>query len=152
ASIAAHRAIPGAAVYAATKAGVIAFSRALAEELRPNVRVGVLAPGAVDTPLWDAIPNGPDRARMLSADDVARCAVLMAALPSGAHLEDVTALPAGGILGYDRHRNAELHDTSCGDEGGRDGHADRDGREEGLRPSTRGRQAGVGPAHPGRGW
>jgi NADP-dependent 3-hydroxy acid dehydrogenase YdfG len=62
------------------------------------VRVGVLVPGAVDTPLWDSIPNGPDRARMLSADDVARCAVLMAALPSSAALEELTVVPAGGIL------------------------------------------------------
>ena len=98
ASIAAHRAIPGAAVYAATKAGVIAFSRVLAEELRPSVRVGVLVPGAVDTPLWNTIPNGPDRARMLSAADVARCAVLMASLPPGAALEELRLLPAGGIL------------------------------------------------------
>src|SRR5262249_10573682 len=98
ASIAAHRAIPGAAAYAATKAGVIAFSRVLAEELRPNVRVGVLVPGAVDTPLWDTIPGGPDRARMLSTEDVARCAVLMASLPPGASLEELTLLPAGGIL------------------------------------------------------
>ena len=34
ASIAAQRAIPGAAVYTATKAGVVGFSRVLAEELR----------------------------------------------------------------------------------------------------------------------
>jgi NADP-dependent 3-hydroxy acid dehydrogenase YdfG len=98
ASIAAHRAIAGTAAYAATKAGVVAFSRALAEELRPRVRVGVIAPGAVDTPLWDAIANGPDRSRMLSADDVARCVLLMAVLPDGAALEDITLMPSGGIL------------------------------------------------------
>src|SRR5262249_18732016 len=50
ASVAAQRAIPGAAVYTATKAGVVGFSRVLAEELRADrVRVGVLVPGAVDT-------------------------------------------------------------------------------------------------------
>jgi NADP-dependent 3-hydroxy acid dehydrogenase YdfG len=98
ASIAARRAIPGTAVYAATKAGVVAFSHALAEELRPRVRVGVIVPGAVDTPLWDSIPEGPERRRMLAADDVARCAVLMATLRDGAWLEDATLMPAGGIL------------------------------------------------------
>ena len=99
ASVAAHRAIPGGAAYAATKAGVAAWSRVLAEELRAErVRVGVLSPGAVDTPLWDAIPNGPDRARMLRPEDVARVAVLMASLPPGASLEELTLLPAGGIL------------------------------------------------------
>jgi NADP-dependent 3-hydroxy acid dehydrogenase YdfG len=99
ASIAATRAIPGSAVYAATKAGVVAFSRVLAEELRPDgIRVGVLLPGAVDTPLWDAIPGAPDRGRMLRAEDVARTALLVATLPAGATLEELTILPAGGIL------------------------------------------------------
>ena len=99
ASVAAQRAIPGGAAYAATKAGVVAWSRVLAEELRAErVRVGVLSPGAVDTPLWDAIPNGPDRARMLRPEDVARAAVLMASLPPGASLEELTLLPTGGIL------------------------------------------------------
>jgi NADP-dependent 3-hydroxy acid dehydrogenase YdfG len=99
ASVAASRPIPGAAVYTATKAGVVGFSRVLAEELRAGgIRVGVLVPGAVDTPLWDTIPGGPDRAKMLRPEDVARAAVLMATLPPGATLEELTLLPAGGIL------------------------------------------------------
>jgi NADP-dependent 3-hydroxy acid dehydrogenase YdfG len=99
ASVAAQRPIPGAAVYTATKAGVVGFSRVLAEELRAEgVRVGVLVPGAVDTPLWDTIPNSPDRSRMLRPEDVARAAVLMASLPPGAALEELTLLPQGGIL------------------------------------------------------
>ncbi len=97
-SIAAKRPIPGSAAYAATKAGVLAFSHVLAEEVRPNVRVGVVVPGAVDTPLWDTIPNAPERERMLRVADVARCAVLMAMLPAGAALEELTLMPAGGIL------------------------------------------------------
>ena len=99
ASVAAQRPIAGAAAYAATKAGVVAWSRVLAEELRADgVRVGVLLPGAVDTPLWDTIPGGPDRARMLRPEDVARAAVLMVSMPPGATIEALTVLPAGGIL------------------------------------------------------
>jgi NADP-dependent 3-hydroxy acid dehydrogenase YdfG len=98
ASIAARRAIAGCAAYAASKAGLVAFCQALAEEVRPAIRVGVLLPGAVDTPLWDAIGGGPDRARMLRPEDVARAVVLMASLPPNAALEDVTLMPAGGIL------------------------------------------------------
>lgn len=99
ASIAATRAIAGAAAYSATKAGVVAFSRVLADEVRGDgVRVGVVLPGAVDTPLWDQIPNVPDRARMLAPEDVAHVVVLMAALPARGTLEEVTLLPAGGIL------------------------------------------------------
>jgi NADP-dependent 3-hydroxy acid dehydrogenase YdfG len=99
ASVAATRPIPGAAAYGASKAGVVAWSRVLAEELRgAGVRVGVLLPGAIDTPLWDAVPNPPDRAKMLQPKQVADLVVLMAALPAGATLEELTVLPAGGIL------------------------------------------------------
>jgi NADP-dependent 3-hydroxy acid dehydrogenase YdfG len=100
ASIAAKRALPGSAVYTATKAGLFGFSRVLAEELRnTGVRVGVLMPGAVDTPLWDTTGGGsPPREKMLRPEDVARAAVLMASLPPHAVLEEVTLLPAGGIL------------------------------------------------------
>ncbi len=99
ASIAAKRALPGSAVYTATKAGIVGFSRVLAEEMRPHgVRVGVLIPGAVDTPIWDALGASPPRERMLRPEDVARVAVLMASLPPNASLEELVLLPAGGIL------------------------------------------------------
>lgn len=99
ASIVATRPIPGAAAYAASKAGVVGFSRVLAEEVRAEgVRVGVLLPGAVDTPLWDTVPKGPDRARMLRPEEVAGAALFMVTLPPGAALEELTLLPAGGIL------------------------------------------------------
>jgi NADP-dependent 3-hydroxy acid dehydrogenase YdfG len=98
-SIASRRALPGSAVYTATKAGLEAFSRVLAEELRPHgVRVGVLVPGAVDTPIWDTMGPTPPRDKMLRPEDVARAAVLMATLPPHATLEELTLLPAGGIL------------------------------------------------------
>jgi NADP-dependent 3-hydroxy acid dehydrogenase YdfG len=98
-SIASKRALPGSAVYTATKAGLEAFSRVLAEELRPHgVRVGVLVPGAVDTPIWDAMGATPPRDKMLRPEDVARAAVLMVTLPPHASLEELTLLPAGGIL------------------------------------------------------
>ena len=99
ASIAAKRALPGSAVYTATKAGLFGFSRVLAEELRSTgVRVGVLMPGAVDTPLWNTLGGSPPRDKMLRPEDVARAAVLMASLPPHAVLEELTLLPSGGIL------------------------------------------------------
>jgi NADP-dependent 3-hydroxy acid dehydrogenase YdfG len=98
-SIASKKALPGSAVYTATKAAVNAFSQVLAEELRPHgVRVGVLIPGAVDTPIWDGMGSTPPRDKMLRPEDVARAAVLMAALPPHASLEELTLMPAGGIL------------------------------------------------------
>jgi NAD(P)-dependent dehydrogenase (short-subunit alcohol dehydrogenase family) len=99
ASIAAKRAIPGGAAYAASKHAVLGLSQVLAEEMRPHgVRVGALCPGAVDTSLWDGVPKAPERSRMLRPEDVGETALLMASLPPGASLEDLTLLPAEGIL------------------------------------------------------
>jgi len=49
----------GIAHYVAAKAAVIGFSRSLARELAPEIRVNVVAPGAVDTPLLPDRDRGP---------------------------------------------------------------------------------------------
>jgi len=52
---------PGQSIYAATKSGVRQMCRALAAELAPqNVRVNLVAPGIVETPLTAQIKNSPD--------------------------------------------------------------------------------------------
>lgn len=98
-SVVTSRALPGSAAYTASKYGLLGFSRVLAEELRPHgVRVGVISAGATDTPLWDGMPGAPDRERMLKPDQVAEAALLMATLGPNATLEEVSLLPAGGVL------------------------------------------------------
>ena len=98
-SVVTSRVLAGSAAYTASKYGLLGFSRVLAEELRPHgVRVGVLSAGATDTPLWDPMPAAPSRERMLRPDQVAEAALLMATLAPNASLEELTLLPAGGIL------------------------------------------------------
>jgi NADP-dependent 3-hydroxy acid dehydrogenase YdfG len=98
-SVVTSRALTGSAAYTASKYGLLGFSRVLAEEMRPHrVRVGVLSAGATDTPLWDTMAGAPARERMLRADQVAEAALLMASLDPNASLEELTLLPAGGIL------------------------------------------------------
>jgi NAD(P)-dependent dehydrogenase (short-subunit alcohol dehydrogenase family) len=50
-STVAHAGFPNCAAYTSTKGGVEAMGRALAAELAPAVRVNVVAPGFVDTPM-----------------------------------------------------------------------------------------------------
>ncbi|HEV8436696.1 MAG TPA: SDR family oxidoreductase [Methylomirabilota bacterium] len=98
-SVVTSRVLPGSAAYTASKYGLLGFSRVLADEMRPHgVRVGVLSAGATDTPLWDVVAGGPDRALMLKPEQVAEAAVLMVSLASNASLEEVRLLPAGGVL------------------------------------------------------
>jgi NAD(P)-dependent dehydrogenase (short-subunit alcohol dehydrogenase family) len=98
-SLAAVRAIPGCAAYTASKAGVLGLVRALAAEVRGRgLRVAALSPGAVDTPFWDGIPSPPDRGRMLRPEAVAEAALLVAAQPPGAFVEEIVLAPTPGVL------------------------------------------------------
>ena len=98
-SVVTSRTLPGSSAYTASKYGLLGLARVLAEEMRPHgVRVGVLSAGAVDTALWDAVPSPPDRTRMLRPEQVAEAALLMAAQAPNAALEEITLLPAGGVL------------------------------------------------------
>jgi NAD(P)-dependent dehydrogenase (short-subunit alcohol dehydrogenase family) len=72
ASIAARQGIPTWSAYCAAKYGLLGFSNAIREELRPRgIRVSVVIPAATDTPLWDDIPGEWNRANMLKPEEVA---------------------------------------------------------------------------------
>ena len=71
ASLAGINYFPGGAAYCASKAGLIAFSESLMQEVRhDNIRVTVVMPGSVATEFNGASP-GPRDDWKLSADDVA---------------------------------------------------------------------------------
>lgn len=76
ASVAAVFPSPGAAVYAATKAYVLSYSVALAEELRPyGITVTALCPGVTETEFLDhggVDQSGITSHAMASAEEVAR--------------------------------------------------------------------------------
>jgi NAD(P)-dependent dehydrogenase (short-subunit alcohol dehydrogenase family) len=81
-------------VYCASKSGVIGLTEALAEEVRVHgIRVQLILPDAVDTPLWDQ--NGRLRAPewALPPERVARVIALMLALPPDTVLENVVVAP-----------------------------------------------------------
>lgn len=63
--IAAYRPGPGASMIAAANGALEALARALALELAP-IRVNVVSPGWIDTPIWDTIA-GDSKAERLAA-------------------------------------------------------------------------------------
>jgi NADP-dependent 3-hydroxy acid dehydrogenase YdfG len=97
-SVVADATFPGCAAYAATKAGLEAWSRIAREELRSRgIRVGVVAPGATDSEIWPADTTF-DRSRMCRAEDVAAAIRLMLEAPASASIDRLVITPPGGAL------------------------------------------------------
>ena len=71
--------LPGLSAYAAAKAGLEAFTAALAKEERHR-RVTLVRPGAVNTPLWSKMPVRMPRSAALPATVAAQ---ILAAYTSG---------------------------------------------------------------------
>ncbi|MBM3462868.1 MAG: SDR family NAD(P)-dependent oxidoreductase [Armatimonadetes bacterium] len=91
ASVAARVGFPGWAAYSASKAAVAQFSRALLEEVRGHgIRVTVLYPGGVDSPLWDRFPNDFNRGRMLTQSDVAEAVFYAASQPATVLVDEIS--------------------------------------------------------------
>jgi NAD(P)-dependent dehydrogenase (short-subunit alcohol dehydrogenase family) len=81
--------LPGMAAYAASKAGLIGLTQALASEFgSKGIRVNALLPGGTDTPMGRAFANTPDilafvrglhaLKRMASPDEIAKSALYLA--------------------------------------------------------------------------
>jgi NAD(P)-dependent dehydrogenase (short-subunit alcohol dehydrogenase family) len=69
ASAAGLKAEPGVGAYGASKAGLIQLARVAAKELAGRqIRVNAIAPGGVETAVWDAVPMFADRAREVGRD------------------------------------------------------------------------------------
>jgi NAD(P)-dependent dehydrogenase (short-subunit alcohol dehydrogenase family) len=90
--------MPGCAAYAASKAGVLAFARCLALEVRrKGVRVSNVLPGATDTPIWDAI-GGPPREEMIPASAVGDLVRDILDSPRDRSYDEVLLMPVKGVL------------------------------------------------------
>ncbi|MCE9551508.1 MAG: SDR family oxidoreductase [Betaproteobacteria bacterium] len=81
--------LPGMAAYAASKAGLIGLTQALASEFGPKgIRVNALLPGGTDTPMGRAFANTPDTLafvqglhalkRMALPEEIAKSALYLA--------------------------------------------------------------------------
>lgn len=69
ASAAGVKAEQGIAAYAASKAGVIQLARVAAKEgAAEGIRVNIIAPGGVETPIWDEVPMFAERAESIGRE------------------------------------------------------------------------------------
>ncbi len=98
-SVAAYQIFPNCAAYTVSKAGALAFTNALREELRDRgIRVMALVPGATDTDIWQQFwPEAP-REKMVPPNDIA--AVLISALlvPGVGSVDEIKITPSSGSL------------------------------------------------------
>ncbi len=80
-SVAGVDAWAGTGVYSASKHGIMALTKALADEGRPHkIKVEAICPGGVADELVDASPEEIDRSGKISPYDVAETAVYLASL------------------------------------------------------------------------
>ncbi len=98
---------PGVAAYAASKSGLIGLTQALAAEYGPQgIRVNAVLPGAVDTPMYQAVNNTPESQAFLTnlhalkrvgrADELAK-SVLYLASDDSSFVTGTAALVDGGL-------------------------------------------------------
>jgi len=96
AGINALRPMPGVAAVSAANGGLIALGRALAVELAP-LRVNVLSPGWVDTPIWDAFGPGEKERRL--AEQATRLPTRRVGTPQDLGEAAVFAMANGFVTG-----------------------------------------------------
>jgi len=106
------KAEPGTAAYGASKAAVIQMARVAAREAaRFGVRVNAIAPGGVETPIWDNAPMFGDMVAEAGSRDAAIAQMGRAGMPLGCFatpeeiagqigfvLSDIAATITGSVL------------------------------------------------------
>ena len=89
-SVAGVQAWAGTGIYSASKHGVMALTRALADEGRPfNIKVSAICPGGVADELVDATPEEILRSEKISPFDIAETAVYLCTLGKFAVVQEV---------------------------------------------------------------
>jgi short-subunit dehydrogenase len=101
ASVAAYNAFPDWGAYGVSKAALVSLSKAFAvEEREHGIRVSIVSPGAVNTPIWDTetVNADFDKSMMMTAEMVAQAITNVVMMPQAAVVEEIRVMPNGGAL------------------------------------------------------
>jgi len=89
----------GSAAYTATKAGLLALSKVLREEVRrSNVRVVNVLPGPTNTEMWSKESRRKFSSRMMSAKSVAEAVLAAYQMPDDVVVEEMLIRPIQGDI------------------------------------------------------
>lgn len=98
-SVAAIKTFTNSSIYAASKAGLLAFSNVLREEIRKyNISVTNILPGATATPIWSEDNIAKFSERMMNPEDVAELIYNLYINESTVIPEEITIRPILGDL------------------------------------------------------
>ncbi|WP_066552192.1 SDR family NAD(P)-dependent oxidoreductase [Croceicoccus bisphenolivorans] len=98
ASASAFKAEPGTSAYAASKAAVVQLAKVAAREgAEHGIRVNAIAPGGVDTPIWDDVPFFTDMVAKAGSREAAIAELGRMATPLGRY---ATADEIAGQIGF----------------------------------------------------
>ena len=98
ASVGGIKAEPGTAAYGASKAAVLHLTKVAAKEAADaRIRINAIAPGGVDTPIWDGLPFFKQLVAEQADRDAAMAAMAAMATPLGRY---ATADEIGGQIGF----------------------------------------------------
>lgn len=95
--------VPGLSAYCASKGGLVTFTKALAVELAPAIRVNAVCPGVVDTPLLPASmheaarqPGSPYALKRVGAPEEIADALLYLLSPESSFVTGIALAVDGG--------------------------------------------------------
>ncbi len=98
-SVVSKKVFTSASAYSASKAGLLAYTDSLREEVRKhNIRVVNIFPGATSTPIWDEKALEKYSERMMKAEDIAKIIVENYKNKNTAVLEEIVLRPVQGDI------------------------------------------------------